>query len=94
MRMLAYGTPGDSLDENLKIGKSTTLECLGMIAQGVIETFGPEFLQLPTVEEERRLQFNENRGFPGMPGSIDCSGKTIQFHGGDNTPVVKSMLLQ
>jgi hypothetical protein len=26
MRMLAYGTPADSLDENLKIGKSTTLD--------------------------------------------------------------------
>ncbi|XP_072147811.1 uncharacterized protein [Setaria viridis] len=73
MRMLAYGTPADSLDENLKIGKSTTLECLGIFAQGVIETFGPEFLRPPTVEEtERILQFNESRGFPGMLGSIDC----------------------
>lgn len=73
MRMLAYGTPADALDENLKIGKSTTLKCLGNFAQGMIETFGPEFLRPPTVEEtERILQFNESRGFPGLLGSIDC----------------------
>jgi len=73
MRMLPYGTLADSLDENLKIGKSTTLECLGMFARGVIETFGPEFLRPPTVEEtERILQFNEARGFPGTLESIDC----------------------
>lgn len=28
MRMLAYGTPADALDEYLKIGKCTALECL------------------------------------------------------------------
>jgi hypothetical protein len=28
MRMLAYGSPADALDEYLKIGKSTTLHCL------------------------------------------------------------------
>lgn len=44
MRMLAYGTT-DALDENLKIGKSTTLECLRNFAQCVVETFGLEFLR-------------------------------------------------
>jgi hypothetical protein len=29
IRMLAYGTPADELDENLKLAASTTLECLG-----------------------------------------------------------------
>jgi hypothetical protein len=51
--MLACGTPADSLDENLKIGKSTTLESLGLFARGVIETFGPEFLHSPIVEVTR-----------------------------------------
>ena len=87
-RMLAYGTPADSLDENLKIGKSTTLECLGMFARGVIQTFGPEFLRPPTVEEtERIIQLNEARGFPGMLGKI------VRLRGEDNTPAVTSMLL-
>jgi len=34
--MLAYGTPADALDEYLKIGKSTALECLDKFAQGVL----------------------------------------------------------
>ncbi len=73
IRMLAYGSPADSLDEYLKIGKSTSLQCLDMFARGVIEVFGPEFLQRPTCEDvERLLQVGESRGFPGMLGSIDC----------------------
>ncbi|XP_066167417.1 uncharacterized protein [Oryza sativa Japonica Group] len=73
MRMLAYGSPADSLDEYLKIGKSTSLQCLDMCARGVIEVFGSEYLRRPTYEDvERILQVNESRGFPGMLGSIDC----------------------
>lgn len=71
--MLAYGTPADALDEYLKIGKSTALECLDMFSQGVIAVFSGEYLWAYTVEDmERLLQVNESRGFPGMLGSIDC----------------------
>jgi len=71
--MLAYGTPADALDEYLKIGKSTALECLDKFAQGVIEVFSGEYMRAPTVEDvQRLLQVNESRGFPGMLGSIDC----------------------
>lgn len=73
MRMLAYGTPADALDEYLKIGKCTVLECLDKFARGVIEVFGADYLRHPTREDiERLLQDNEARGFPGMLGSIDC----------------------
>jgi hypothetical protein len=73
IRMLAYGTSADQLDEVLKIGESTALECLGKFAEGIIECFGPEYLRPPTVEEvEKLVQANEARGFPGMLGSIDC----------------------
>jgi len=73
MRMLAYGTPADALDEYLKIGKSTALVCLDKFAQGVIDVFGGEYLRRPTREDvESILQVNESRGFPGMLGSIDC----------------------
>ncbi|KAL6846224.1 hypothetical protein ACP4OV_023672 [Aristida adscensionis] len=73
IRMLAYGTPADALDEYLKIGKSTALECLDKFAQGVIELFHGEYLRAPNCEDlERLLQVNESRGFPGMLGSIDC----------------------
>jgi hypothetical protein len=73
MRMLAYGTPADALDEYLKIGKCTALECLDKFARGVIEVFGGEYLRRPTREDlERILQVNESCGFPGMLESIDC----------------------
>lgn len=73
MRMLAYGTPADALDEYLKIGKCTSLECLDRFTRGVIEVFGGEYLRRPTSSDvERLLQVNESRGFSGMLGSIDC----------------------
>jgi hypothetical protein len=73
IRMLAYGSPADQLDEVLKIAASTSLEILGKFAVGVIECFGPEYLRPPTIDEvEQILQENEARGFPGMLGSIDC----------------------
>lgn len=66
MRMLAYGTPADALDEYLKIGKSTALQCLDKFAQGVIRVFDGEYLRRPTREDvERTLHVNESRGFPG-----------------------------
>ena len=52
--MLAYGTPVDALDEYLKIGKSTALECLDKFAQGVIEVFSGEYMRAPTVEDVQR----------------------------------------
>jgi len=73
MHMLAYGTPADALDEYLKIGKCTALECLDKFARGVIEVFGGEYLRRPTREDlEHILQVNESRGLPRMLGSIDC----------------------
>jgi hypothetical protein len=71
--MLAYGTPADELDDNLKLAASTTLECLGKFAEGVIEVFGEKYLRSPNQDEiEHILQVNESRGFLGMLGSIDC----------------------
>jgi hypothetical protein len=46
IRMLAYGTPADELDENLKIAQSTALEILGKFAKGIIEVFGEDYLRL------------------------------------------------
>ncbi|XP_051208182.1 uncharacterized protein [Lolium perenne] len=73
IRMLAYGTSADQLDEVLMMAASTTLECLDKFAQGVIEKFGGEYLRPPRCDEvEHLLQVGESRGFPGMLGSIDC----------------------
>ena len=51
IRMLAYGTSADQLDEVLSIGASTSLECLGYFAKGVIAKFGAEYLRPPLVDE-------------------------------------------
>ncbi|XP_051204227.1 uncharacterized protein [Lolium perenne] len=73
MRMLAYGTSADQLDEVLYLGASTSLDCLSAFAQGIIEVFGEEYLRPPKPEEILRLmQIGHARGFPGMLGSIDC----------------------
>ena len=73
IRMLAYGSPADQLDEVLKIAASTCLEILGKFAIGVIECFDQEYPRPPTSDElEKKLQENETRGFSGMLGSIDC----------------------
>ncbi|XP_044957328.1 uncharacterized protein LOC123408239 [Hordeum vulgare subsp. vulgare] len=73
IRMMAYGTPADELDDYLKIGESTALKCLKHFAKGVIANFAGHYLRRPTCEDvERLLQVGESRGFPGMLGSLDC----------------------
>ena len=40
LRLLAYGIAADSIDEYLKLGKSTALECLENFCEGIIECYG------------------------------------------------------
>ncbi|XP_021766272.1 uncharacterized protein LOC110730755 [Chenopodium quinoa] len=73
IRMLAYGTCPDAMDEYLRIGKTTSRLALQHFCHGVITHFEAEYLRSPTDEDLRRiLHQNEMRGFPGMIGSIDC----------------------
>jgi hypothetical protein len=71
--MLAYGTPADALDENLRMAESTIIECLTYFCKGVMKNFGSEYLRRPKAEDiDRLLQIGDARGFPGMLGSLDC----------------------
>ena len=73
LRMLAYGMPTDSLDEYVRIGESTTIERVKRFCQGVVKIFGLEYLRSPNVADISRLLRKANqRGFPGMLGSLDC----------------------
>ncbi|SAM00221.1 hypothetical protein [Absidia glauca] len=73
LRMLAYGCSADQLDENLRIGKTTALECLRRFCKAVIAGFGESYLRAPNqADVERLLKENAGRGFPGMLGSLDC----------------------
>ncbi|XP_062086027.1 uncharacterized protein LOC133792121 [Humulus lupulus] len=73
MRMLAYGAPADYVDEYVRIGETTAIECLVNFVREVNDIFGTEYLRRPNAGDLRRLlQMGEVRGFPGMLGSIDC----------------------
>lgn len=73
IRMLAYGTPADMVDEYLRLSESTALRALKKFTEGIIAQFGEEYLRTPTAADlERLLHIGEYRGFIGMVGSIDC----------------------
>ena len=73
IRMLAYGSPADLMDETFGVAESTTMECLIHFVHGVRSLFGAQYLRKPTSEDiQRLLQVADQRGFPGMLGSLDC----------------------
>ena len=73
IRMLAYGSSADQVDEIARMGKSTVLECLVRFCDAVETLYTRDYLRRPTPRDlQRLLQKAESRGFPGMIGSIDC----------------------
>ncbi|XP_074363637.1 uncharacterized protein LOC141704254 [Apium graveolens] len=73
LRMLAYGTTADSVDDYARIGESTTIESLKRFVKSIVEVFGAEYLRRPNNEDVSRLLVeNGKRGFPEILGSIDC----------------------
>ena len=71
--MLAYDISADCVDEYLKIGESTTMECMKNFAAGVIQVFEEEYLRKPTqANVDRLLAVAGTRDFPGILGSMDC----------------------
>nr|XP_017217028.1 PREDICTED: putative nuclease HARBI1 [Daucus carota subsp. sativus] len=73
MRMLAYGISADAVDDYVRIGESTAIECLKKFVTNIILIFESEYLRKPNLNDvQRLLKMGEDRGFPGMMGSIDC----------------------
>ncbi|CAL2234107.1 unnamed protein product [Prunus armeniaca] len=73
IRMLAYGSSADQVDEIARMGKSTILESLVRCCDAVENLYTRDYLRRPTLRDlQRLLQKAESRGFPGMIGSIDC----------------------
>ncbi|KAM0836460.1 hypothetical protein ACQ4PT_062309 [Festuca glaucescens] len=73
LRLLAYGAAADTIDEWLKLARQTSSDCLDRFCEGIIDCYGEQFCRRPNVEDTQRLLAKaEERGFPGMLGSIDC----------------------
>uniref|UniRef100_A0A0D3CHV2 Nuclease HARBI1 n=1 Tax=Brassica oleracea var. oleracea TaxID=109376 RepID=A0A0D3CHV2_BRAOL len=73
IRQLAYGGGADAIDEYVRLGETRARKCLHQFTAGIIHFFGDEYLRRPTQEDlQRLLHVGEQRGFPGMVGSIDC----------------------
>ena len=73
VRMLAYGVSANFLDDYVRLGESTIIECLKHFVKAVVEVFSEQYLRAPNVEDTARLTaINHARGWPGMLGSIDC----------------------
>ena len=73
IRQLAYGGGADTVDEYVRLGETTARKCLHHFTAGIIHLFGDQYLRRPTPEDlERLLLVGEQRGLPGMIGSIDC----------------------
>ncbi|XP_057547362.1 uncharacterized protein LOC130825925 [Amaranthus tricolor] len=69
----AYGVAADQVDEYLRISESTARKALTHFTKGIINQFGQHYLRKPTPQDlTRLLAFSEERGFPGMIGSVDC----------------------
>ncbi|XP_048624466.1 uncharacterized protein LOC125592892 [Brassica napus] len=73
IRVLAYGSAADAVDEYLRLGATIARLCVEHFVEGIIYLFGDEYLRRPTPTDLQRLLYiGEQRGFPGMIGSIDC----------------------
>ncbi|CAK8539452.1 unnamed protein product [Lathyrus sativus] len=60
IRMLAYGSPADLVDEYVRIGESTSIECLERFVKGVNVVFGTEYLRMPNnTDVEHLLQMEK-----------------------------------
>ena len=73
LRIMAYGIPADLVDDHLAMGESQAIKCVKRFAVAVVRVFGEKYLRSPNAQDTARLlEYNKNRGFPGMLGSIDC----------------------
>ncbi|XP_012836321.1 PREDICTED: uncharacterized protein LOC105956955 [Erythranthe guttata] len=72
MRMLAYAYSADSIDETFHMAKTTATETLREFRQTILRLYKDEYLCSPAnADMTRLLDKAEQRGFPGMIGSID-----------------------
>jgi hypothetical protein len=67
LRQLAYGTTADTMDEYMKLGKTTALKCLEYYCVDIVHCYRAEFLHRPTVVDTQRLLACVHEGFVPLP---------------------------
>ncbi|XP_050108562.1 uncharacterized protein LOC126587529 [Malus sylvestris] len=73
LRMMAYGSPADSIDETHGMFESTCLDTFQEFCDTIVQLYKEEYLREPNQEDlNRLLRKAEDRGFSGMIGSLDC----------------------
>ncbi|CAL5396462.1 unnamed protein product [Camellia sinensis] len=73
LRILQYGVPADAVDEYIRISESTAIVALNFFTRSIVATYEAIYLRSPNkADVARLLQDGEQRGFPGMLGSLDC----------------------
>ena len=55
VRMLAYGASADFLDDYVRMGESTIIECLKHFVKAVVDVFSEQYLRAPDAEDTARL---------------------------------------
>ncbi|XP_020148119.2 uncharacterized protein [Aegilops tauschii subsp. strangulata] len=80
IRMLAYGIPGDLVDEYVRMSESTCLLSLYKFCKVVVAVFGPEYLRQPTAADIKRLlATNAARDFPDSHNDINVLQRSPVF---------------
>ncbi|XP_020992358.1 uncharacterized protein LOC110278445 [Arachis duranensis] len=70
--MLIYGIIADVVDDYVRTGERTTIECLKKFVEGVILVFEDEYLRKPNSNDIRRLlQMAKGRAFPNCSAVFD-----------------------
>nr|GFA19150.1 hypothetical protein [Tanacetum cinerariifolium] len=74
IRQLAYGVNDNFLDEYMQISERSSRMDLDHFCEAVMEIYGHEFLRKPMLTDTEKLyrHHEENHGFLGMLGSLDC----------------------
>ena len=71
-RILAYVIAANLIDEYLQIEETTVIESLRAFVKVIVKVFGDWYLRAPNEADIcRLLSIREQRGYPGMLGSID-----------------------
>lgn len=74
IRILAYGMhAADVIDEYIKIGESTAIECMKRFCPTIVAVFSEWYLRSSKPEDVAMLlNIGYQHGFSGMLGSLDC----------------------